>query len=63
LAAYPRRGIVFAAKGTVVMALVLGAGVLGVLGSLATGRIALPGRHFVGDNTVPRSWWSRAIGG
>jgi len=53
LAVYPRRGIVFAAKGTVVMALVLGAGVLGVLGSLAAGRIALPGRRFVGDNTVP----------
>ena len=53
LAAYPRRGIVFAAKATVVMALVLGAGALGVLGSLAAGRIALPGRRFVGDNAVP----------
>ncbi len=53
LAAYPRRGIVFAAKGIAVMALVLGAGALGVLGSLAAGRIALPGRRFVGGNTVP----------
>jgi len=53
LAAYPRRGIVFAAKGTVVMALVLGTGTLGVLGSLLAGRIALPGRRFVEANTVP----------
>lgn len=53
LAAHPRRTMVFAAKGTVVMALVLAAGVLGVLGSLAAGRIALPGRRFVEGNTVP----------
>ncbi len=53
LAAYPRRGIVFAAKGAVVISLALAAGTLGVLGSLAAGRIALPGRRFVGDNAVP----------
>ena len=53
LAAYPRRGIVYAAKGIVVIALVVAAGTMGVLGSFAAGRIALPGRRFVGDNAVP----------
>jgi ABC-2 type transport system permease protein len=53
LAACPRRGAVLAAKGAVVLSLVVGAGVLGVLGSLAAGRVAFPGRRFVGANAVP----------
>lgn len=52
LTAYPRRGGVMAAKIAVVLALVVGASGLGVLGSLAGGRVALPGRRFVGGNAV-----------
>ena len=52
LAASPRRGVVLAAKLTVVLGLVLVAGAIGVLGSLAAGRAVLPGRRFVEANAV-----------
>jgi ABC-2 type transport system permease protein len=52
LAASPRRGVVLTAKATVVLGLVVAAGAIGVLGSLAAGRVVLPGRRFVGANAV-----------
>jgi ABC-2 type transport system permease protein len=53
LAATPRRAVVLAAKVTVVLGFVVLAGAVGVLGSLAAGRVALPGRRFVGTNAIP----------
>jgi ABC-2 type transport system permease protein len=46
LAASPRRGTVLAAKALVVTAVVLGAGLLGVLGSWLAGRGILPGNGY-----------------
>lgn len=46
LAADPRRPLVLAAKVAVVIAVVVGFGTLGVLGSLAAGRAILPGNGF-----------------
>jgi ABC-2 type transport system permease protein len=53
LASYPRRLGVVAAKVVVVSATVLAAAVLGVLGSLATGRIVLPDNGFTDANGYP----------
>lgn len=52
-AANPRRGGVFTAKATVVTVAVLGASVLGVLGSLVAGRSVLPGNGFTAANGYP----------
>jgi ABC-2 type transport system permease protein len=46
LVAMPRRATVLAAKAAVVAALVLGAGTVGVAGSLLAGRLLLPGHGF-----------------
>lgn len=55
LAATPRRGIVLTTKAAVVTATVLAAGTLGVLGSLAAGRLVLRGNGFTaaGDHPLP----------
>ncbi|GLZ05241.1 ABC transporter [Actinomadura sp. NBRC 104412] len=53
LATCPRRRHVFAAKAAVVSALVLGAGLLGVLGSLLAARALLPGHGFVPSAGYP----------
>jgi len=53
LAATPRRGVVLAAKATVVTALALGGGVLGVLGSLVASRLILPAHGFTRANGYP----------
>jgi hypothetical protein len=49
----PRRLAVFAAKAAVLLAVVLGAGSLGVLGSLAIGRNVLPDNGFTAANGFP----------
>jgi ABC-2 type transport system permease protein len=54
LAANPRRVRVLAAKAAVVTTAVLGAGTLGVLGSLAVGRAILPGNGFTPANGYPQ---------
>ena len=53
LMANPRRPIVLAAKATVVTGLVLGAGLLGVLGSVLAGRFLLPGNGFTPAHGYP----------
>jgi ABC-2 type transport system permease protein len=53
LTANPRRVQVLAAKAAVVTATVLVAGALGVSGSLAAGRIILPGNGFTAANGYP----------
>ncbi|WP_018382418.1 ABC transporter permease subunit [Wenjunlia vitaminophila] len=53
LAAVPRRHRVLWAKAVVVTVAVLAAGVLGVLGALATGRAVLPGNGFTAANGYP----------
>ncbi len=53
VAANPRRVQVLAAKAAVVTATVLGAGVLGVLGSLVAGRAILPGNGFTTAHGYP----------
>lgn len=53
LAANPRRGTVFAAKAVIVTTTVLGAGLLGVLGSLLAGRTILPGNGFTATSGFP----------
>lgn len=51
--AMPRRGTALLAKAAVVTAVVLVAGMLGVLGSLAVGRSVLPGNGFSAANGYP----------
>lgn len=53
LAATPRRGTVLLTKAAVVTAIVLAAGTLGVLGSLAAGRAILPGNGFTAAGGYP----------
>ncbi|MGP3971166.1 ABC transporter permease subunit [Streptomyces sp. 6N223] len=53
LAASPRRHPVLAAKAAVLAALVLVSGTIGVLGSLAAGRLLLPGNGFTAANGYP----------
>lgn len=53
LAADPRRGTVLAAKALVVTAAVLGAGLLGVLGSVIAGRAVLSGNGFTAADGFP----------
>ncbi|MGP4110501.1 ABC transporter permease subunit [Streptomyces sp. 4N509B] len=53
LAATPRRHTVLFAKATVLSGLVLLAGTAGVLGSLAAGRLLLPGNGFTAANGYP----------
>jgi ABC-2 type transport system permease protein len=53
LTARPQRVRVLLAKAGVVTAAVLGAGMLGVLGSLLAGRIILPGNGFTAANGYP----------
>jgi ABC-2 type transport system permease protein len=53
LAADPRRGTVLAAKAVVVTAVVVGAGLIGVLGSVLAGRLILPGNGFTAANGLP----------
>jgi ABC-2 type transport system permease protein len=52
LAATPRRLAVFAAKAAVLLAIVLGAGMAGVLGSFLAGRNVLPGQGFTAANGI-----------
>jgi ABC-2 type transport system permease protein len=56
LAADPHRGRVLAAKAATVTAVVLGCGTLGMLGSLAAGRLILP------DQGLPAPWTDRHCG-
>ncbi|TDD61446.1 ABC transporter permease [Actinomadura rubrisoli] len=53
LAAVPRRGTALLAKAAVVAGAVAAAGTLGVLGSLAAGRLILPGNGFSAANGHP----------
>jgi ABC-2 type transport system permease protein len=53
LAANPRRAVVLLAKAGVVTAIVLGASLLGVLGSLLAGRGVLPGNGFTAAAGYP----------
>ncbi len=53
LAAQPRRGTVLAAKALVVIATVLGAGLLAALGSVFAGRAVLPRNGFTAANGFP----------
>ncbi|MEU3612423.1 ABC transporter permease [Streptomyces sp. NPDC006872] len=53
LTAVPRRGRLLTAKASVVGALALAAGALGVLGSLLVGRLVLPGNGFTAEAGYP----------
>ena len=53
LTAVPRRLVVLAAKAAVVATVALGAGLVGVAGSLAAGRGILPGNGFTAANGYP----------
>jgi ABC-2 type transport system permease protein len=53
LAAMPRRGLVLAAKATLVAGLVLVAGAVAALGSLLAGRLMLPGHGFTAARGFP----------
>lgn len=53
LAAIPRRGAVLLTKAGLVTVMVVGAGTLGVLGSLLAGRLILPGNGFSEPNGYP----------
>lgn len=67
-AAMPRRGVVLASKGTLVCALTMAAGAVGVLASLVAGRVLLPLQGFTpGNGYAPLSLTApttlRAAGG
>lgn len=68
LAATPRRSVMFAAKATVVTAVVLVAGAVSALGSLQAGQIMLPGNGFTAASdlatlTLAHGATLRAVGG
>jgi ABC-2 type transport system permease protein len=62
LVATPRRHKVLLTKAAVVVAAVLGVGVLGVLGSLAVSRFVLPGNGFSPLSFADGSSWRASIG-
>jgi ABC-2 type transport system permease protein len=53
LAAVPRRGVVLAAKATVLTGLVLSGGMIAVAGSVLAGRLILPGNGFTAARGFP----------